>query len=207
MTTFEDARVRWDRRYGEADALFGDKPNAWLAAHAHLLPADARVLSLADGQGRNGVWLAQRGCQVTAFDLSPIGIEQARRRAREIDVAIDLSVTDIADWTWAPDAFDAVVGIFFQFASPELRKRIFAGVARTLVPGGVFVLEGYGLRQLEHRTGGPGVAENLYTMPMLLQAFEGWRIDASRDLDADLAEGSDHVGRSHLLSMVLRKPA
>ena len=207
MTTFEDARVRWDRRYGEADALFGDKPNAWLAAHAHLLPAHARVLSLADGQGRNGVWLAQRGCQVTAFDLSPIGIEQARRRACELDVAIDLSVTDIADWTWAPDAFDAVVGIFFQFASPELRKRIFAGVARTLVPGGVFVLEGYGLRQLEHRTGGPGVAENLYTMPMLLQAFEGWRIDASRDLDADLAEGSGHVGRSHLLSMVLRKPA
>lgn len=207
MTTFEDARVRWDRRYGEADALFGDEPNAWLAAHAYLLPVHARVLSLADGQGRNGVWLAQRGCQVTAFDLSPIGIEQARRRARERDVAIDLSVTDIADWTWAPDAFDAVVGIFFQFASPELRERIFAGVARTLVPGGVFVLEGYGLRQLEHRTGGPGVAENLYTMPMLLQAFEGWRIEASRDLDADLAEGSGHVGRSHLLSMVLRKPA
>lgn len=206
MTTFEDARVRWDRRYGEADALFGEAPNAWLAAHAHLLPAGARVLSLADGQGRNGVWLAQRGCRVTAFDLSPVGIEQARRRARALDVAIDLSVADIADWPWTPDACDAVVGIFFQFASPALRAQIFEGVKRTLVPGGLFVLEGYGLRQLEHRTGGPGVAENLYTMPMLLQAFEGWRIEASRDLDTSLAEGTGHAGRSHLLSMVLRKP-
>ena len=207
MTTFEDARVRWDRRYGETDALFGEAPNAWLVAHAHRLPVGARVLSLADGQGRNGVWLAQRGCRVTAFDLSPVGIEQARRRARALDVAIDLSVADIADWPWTSEAFDAVVGIFFQFASPALRARIFEGVKRTLVPGGLFVLEGYGLRQLEHRTGGPGVAENLYTMPMLLQAFEGWRIEASRDLDADLAEGTGHAGRSHLLSMVLRKPA
>ena len=207
MTNFEDARARWDRRFGESDALFGEDPNAWLAAHARLFTPGMRVLSLADGQGRNGLWAARRGCRVVAFDISQVGVEQARRRAAQLGLQIELGVADVADRAWDEDAFDAVLGIFFQFAPPGLRARIFAGVARTLRPGGIFVLEGYGPRQLEYRTGGPGIAENLYAVPMLLQAFDGWRIEASREVHVDLAEGSGHVGRSHLISMVLRKPA
>lgn len=208
MTDFTDPRQTWDTRYANADGfLFGEQPNAWVAANAGWLRPGVRVLSIADGEGRNGVWLARQGCRVTAFDLSPVGVARARSLAKRRGVAIDLHVADVADWPWDPDAFDAVVAVFIQFAAPPLRERIFAGVARTLVPGGVLVLEGYGPRQLRYRTGGPGVAENLYTMPLLLKAFAGWQILASRDADREVSEGAGHRGLSHLVSLVARKPA
>lgn len=208
MTGFTDPRQTWDTRYANADGfLFGERPNAWLAANAAWLRPGMRVLSIADGEGRNGVWLAQQGCSVTAFDLSPVGVARARTLAQRCGVAIDLRVADVADWPWEPDAFDAVVAVFIQFAAPLVRERIFAGIARTLVPGGVLVLEGYGPRQLRYRTGGPGVAANLYTMPLLAKAFAGWEILASRDADREVSEGAGHRGLSHLVSLVARKPA
>ena len=207
MAGFKNPRETWDQRYAAADGfLFGEAPNAWLAASAAFLAPGMRVLSLADGEGRNGVWLASRGCRVSAFDISPVGIERARRHARSQGVEIDLQVADIAQWRWDPESFDAVAAIFIQFAPPDLRARIFAGIAQTLVPGGLLILEGYGLRQLAYRTGGPGIAENLYTMPMLLQAFDGWEILASRDADREVSEGAGHHGMSHLISALLRKP-
>jgi len=207
MAGFGNARETWDRRYAAADGfLFGDAPNVWLASCAAFLEPGMRVLSLADGEGRNGVWLAGLGCRVSAFDVSPVGIERARRHAAARGVDLDLQVADIAHWKWEPECFDAVAAIFIQFAPPDLRARIFAGIAQTLVPGGLLILEGYGPRQLVYRTGGPGVAENLYTMPMLLQAFEGWHILASRDADRQVSEGAGHCGMSHLISLLLRKP-
>lgn len=208
MTAFDDARARWDRRFVEADGfLFGRAPNLWLAAGVHWLRPGAQVLSVADGEGRNGVWLARQGFRVTAFDLSPVGVERARELAAEAGVAIDLRVADAADWPWQATRYDAVAAIFVQFAPPALRDRIFAGIQEALVPGGVLILEGYGPRQIGYATGGPGILEHLYTMPMLLRAFDGWDILASRDADAVLDEGAGHRGRSHLVSMVLRKPA
>jgi SAM-dependent methyltransferase len=207
MAGFTDARQTWDGRYAKADGfLFGEAPNEWLVASAHHLRPGARVLSLADGEGRNGVWLAQQGMQVTAFDISAVGIDRARGYAQRVGVQVDLRVSEIAQWAWEPGAYDAVVAIFIQFAPPALRAAIFAGIARTLVPGGLLILEGYGPRQLSYRTGGPGIAENLYTMSMLAQAFDGWHILASRDVDREIREGSGHSGMSHLVSLVLRKP-
>ena len=208
MAGFTDARQTWDGRYSKADGfLFGETPNEWLVCAARYLSPGARVLSVADGEGRNGVWLAQKGMRVTAFDISPVGVERARDYAQRAGVALDLEVAEAGQWTWEPEAFDAVAAIFIQFAPPGLRASIFAGIARTLVPGGLLILEGYGPRQLIYRTGGPGIAENLYTMPMLVQAFEGWQILASRDVDREVREGAGHNGMSHLVSLVLRKPA
>jgi SAM-dependent methyltransferase len=208
MPAFSDARQTWDRRFAAADGfLFGEAPNAWLAAQAGRLRPGMRALSVADGEGRNAAWLAGRGCEVTSFDVSPVGVERARALFAQRGVAVDARVCDVAEWAWEQGAFDLVAAIFIQFAPPALRERVFAGIARTLRPGGLLVLEGYGLRQLEYRTGGPGIAEHLYTMPMLLQAFPGWRIEASRDVDLELAEGAGHCGRSHVLSMVLRAPS
>jgi len=208
MADFNDARQTWDRRFSQAEGtLFGSDPNRWLAAQGPRLSPGARVLCIADGEGRNGVWLAERGCDVVSFDISPVGVDRARRLAAQRGVRLDARIADIAGWHWEPDAYDAVVGIFFQFAGPALRQRIFEGLAATLAPGGLLILEGYGPRQLRYRTGGPGVQENLYTMPMLLHAFDGWPVLASRDADVDMAEGSGHHGRSHVVSAVLRKPA
>jgi SAM-dependent methyltransferase len=207
MAGFTDARQTWDGRYSKAEGfLFGEAPNEWLVAGArHLKPA-SRVLSVADGEGRNGVWLAQQGMRVTAFDISPVGVDRARGHAQRAGVGLELHVVDAGKWVWEPEAFDAVAAIFIQFAPPELRARIFEGVARTLVPGGLLIIEGYGLRQLTYRTGGPGIAENLYTMHKLVQAFDGWQILASRDVDREVREGAGHSGMSHLVSLALRKP-
>ncbi len=207
MTGFDDARKTWDARFTKGGgALFGTAPNRWLEAQAGRLGAGARVLCVADGEGRNGVWLAERGCRVRSFDVSPVGVEHARGAARARGVELDALVSGAGDWSWEPDAFDAVAAIFVQFAPPDLRARIFDGIARTLVPGGLLIIEGYGPRQLEFRTGGPGIAEHLYTQALLLGAFDGWDVLASRDADLTLAEGSAHAGRSHVISMVLRKP-
>src|SRR5690606_19139732 len=160
MAEFEDARAVWDRRFSEADGLlFGAEPNAWLAEHHGLLPAGGRVLCVADGESRNGVFLASAGFQVTAFDISSVAVDKARALAAERGVQLELFVADIESWHFEPDAFDAVVAIFIQFAGPDLRARLFEGFQRTIRPGGVLLIEGYGERQLRYRTGGPGVPE------------------------------------------------
>lgn len=210
MATFHDARERWNRRYTEAEGLlFGEAPNAWLAQSERWLPPAGDTLCVADGEGRNGVWLARRGHAVTAFDLSEVAIGKARAFARARGVAdaqLRLVLADLDGWAWTPEAFDLVVAVYFQFADPALRDQAFAGIRRTLRPGGVLVIEGFGPRQLVHRTGGPGVLENLYMVPMLLAAFPGWDILATRDADTVLREGPGHDGPAHVVSMVLRKP-
>jgi SAM-dependent methyltransferase len=207
MAEFDDARAVWDRRFSEADGLlFGAEPNGWLVENRDLLPAGGKVLCVADGESRNGVYLAQAGFHVTAFDISPVAIEKAHALAAQRAVDIELIVADAAQWRFEPDAFDAVVAIFIQFAGPELRKRLFEGFARTIRPGGVLLVEGYGERQLRYRTGGPGIPENLYQMRPLVNAFPGWEILASRDVDVVLSEGTAHRGISHSVAAVLRKP-
>ena len=207
MAEFDDARAVWDRRFASADGLlFGAEPNAWLAEHQGLLPAGGRVLCVADGESRNGVFLAAAGFRVTAFDISPVAVDKGRALAAERGVNIELRVADAASWRFEPDAFDAVVAIFIQFAGPELRSRLVEGFRRTIRPGGVLVVEGYGERQLRYRTGGPGIPENLYQMRRLLAAFPGWEILASRDADIVLSEGKAHSGISHSVAAVLRKP-
>lgn len=207
MAEFNDARTTWDRRFAQADGwLFGSEPNRWLAEHAGRIPAGARALCIADGEGRNAVHLAATGVDVTTFDISGVAVDKAVAMAAAAGVRVDIRRADIADWTWEPQAYDAVVAIFFQFAGPGLRRRIFEGIDSTLRPGGLLIIEGYGLRQLEFKTGGPGKADNLYTPRTLADAFPDWRVLASRDTVLTLEEGTAHCGRSHVISAVLRKP-
>lgn len=207
MAAFTDARDRWNQRYrGSDDMLFGDAPNRWLADSEPLLGHRSAVLCVADGDGRNGVWLAGKGHAVTAFDLSEVAVGKARAFATRRGVAMDVSVAGLDDWPWLPEAFDAVVAVYVQFAPPESRRLMFEGIARTLRPGGVLVVEGFGPRQLGYRSGGPGIAEHLYTLPLLTASFAGWSILASRDADLELAEGAGHAGRAHVVSLTARKP-
>ena len=164
------------------------------------------ALAVADGEGRNGVWLAGQGLDVLSIDASRVGLAKARALADRHGVDIDLEVADLSAWEWPRDRFDLVAAIFIQFAGPELRSRLFEGFQRTIRPGGVLLVEGYGERQLRYRTGGPGIPENLYQMRRLLMAFPGWEILASRDADIVLSEGNAHSGISHSVAAVLRKP-
>jgi SAM-dependent methyltransferase len=204
---FGDAAGTWNKRFGADGFWFGTEPNEWLREHAGAWQRGARVVCVADGEGRNGVWLAQRGLAVDAFDISEVGMRKARDLARQRGVAVNFAVADISALAWPEAVYDGVAAIFFQFADPALRAAIFAGLARCLKPGGTLVLQGYGLKQLEHGTGGPGVASHLYTADLLRDAFGGLEIVELREYEAELAEGDGHRGRSALIGLVARKPA
>ncbi|HWV19956.1 MAG TPA: class I SAM-dependent methyltransferase [Devosia sp.] len=195
----------WDDRYSRDDYVFGEAPNAFLAAQAHLLPKSGTALAVADGEGRNGVWLAEQGLDVLSLDASPIGLDKARKLAARRGVALETKLLDIAAYEWPPQRFDVVAGIFFQFAGPDLRDAIFAGMERALKPGGLLIIEGYGPRQLEYKTGGPGIPENLYTEALLAEKFAALDILHLSDEDREMAEGLTHVGLSHLVDLVARK--
>jgi len=204
--TFTDQTKRWNERFGGDEYHFGTEPNAFLSSQAHRLRPGLRALSVADGEGRNSAWLARQGLQVTAFDVSPVGVEKARRLAREAGVTVDHRVADINAWDWDAATYDLVVAIFIQFASPAERARIFAGMMRALAPGGLLLLQGYTPRQLEYKTGGPGVAENLYTADLLRAQFAALEILHLAEHDSEIQEGRGHSGMSALVDLVARRP-
>lgn len=196
----------WDERYDRPDYLFGKEPNAFLAREAHRLRPSSRVLCVADGEGRNGVWLARQGHDVVSMDSSARAQEKAARLAREFGVSITLEHADIARWDWREDDFDAVAAIFIQFAGPGLRSRIFDGMKKAIRPGGFVLIQGYRPRQLEYGTGGPKVLENLYEADMLERAFGDFEILHLEEYDAEVAEGAGHSGMSALVDLIARRP-
>ncbi len=196
---------RWEGNYAVDHYLFGTAPNAFLARSAGAIAPGARVLSIADGEGRNGVFLAEQGMDVTAQDFSPRAQEKSRALAAERGVSLTWELSDLTQRDWAPEAFDAVVGIFFQFLDAATRKSVFDGIARTLKPGGVLLIEGYGPRQLEYGTGGPKVLENLYSEKLLREAFSEFSYVEVKSYDAEINEGARHVGMSSLVDMVARR--
>jgi SAM-dependent methyltransferase len=206
-----DHEARWNARYRDAgdDYLFGIEPNHFLARRAHLFQEGHTALSVADGEGRNSVWLAEQGLNVTAVEISPVAVAKARKLAAGRSVAVNFIVADLLAPYWPPaaleSAFDWVVGIFIQFANPGERLRQFAAMQRATRAGGRILLHGYTPRQLEYKTGGPAAAENLYTPEMLRAAFPDWSIEQMAEYDDDIAEGSGHRGRSALIGMVARK--
>jgi SAM-dependent methyltransferase len=203
---FADPAGTWNRRFEGDGFHFGTAPNAWLAEHADLFLPGQRVLCVADGEGRNSVWLAGRGLEVRAFDIAAVGVAKARRFAAERGVEVDFAVSDCDAYAWPTQACDAVVAIFVQFADPAMRERLFANMVRALGPGGLLVLLGYAVKQLEYRTGGPPIASHLYTAAMLRDAFRDLDILELREFEAELAEGAAHCGRSALVGLVARRP-
>lgn len=203
-----DHEAFWSARYRDAgdDFLFGTAPNAFLASQAERFTAGMSVLSVADGEGRNAVWLAGQGCRVTATEISPVALGKAEKLAGARQVAVDWRQADILNWTWPEDAYDAVVGIFIQFATPEERPRQIAGMKQAVRPGGFLLLQGYTPRQLDYRTGGPSAVENLYTEALLRGLFADWEIVLLREYEDVLEEGTAHCGRSALIDLVARKP-
>jgi 2-polyprenyl-3-methyl-5-hydroxy-6-metoxy-1,4-benzoquinol methylase len=204
---FKDAARVWDERFATADFVFGTEPNTYLARQAHWLKPGQRALAVADGEGRNSVWMAKHGLLVDAFDISAVGVAKARQLALAAGVEVDYTVCDCSAWQWQDKTYDVVAAIFIQFADPELRERLFAGMTAALRPGGVLIVQGYTPKQLEYKTGGPGVLDNLYTEALLRSAFGSLEILELDEYEAELGEGKRHAGRSALIGMVARKPA
>lgn len=198
--------MMWDERYNVPEFIFGTEPNVFLTREAYRLTPGQRVLAVADGEGRNGVWLAQQGLSVLSVEASAVAQAKAKKLAQERCVKLDFECADLLQWQWGEARFDAVVAIFIQFAAPAGRKILFEGMKAALKPGGLLLLQGYTPRQLEFKTGGPPSAENMYTEPMLRELLAGWEILQLHEHDEHISEGAHHHGMSALIDVVARKP-
>lgn len=204
-TDHSPEQQRWNSRFSSPEYVFGTAPNAFLASQAHRLKPGQRALAVADGEGRNGVWLARQGLEVLSVDFSPVGLAKAQKLAADAGVTLHTECVDLASWSWEGPPFDVVVGIFIQFAGPTLREAIFAKMKNALKPGGLILLTGYRPEQLGYRTGGPSQPENLYTAPMLRAAFSDMTILHLAEHDDEMREGAGHSGMSALIDLVARK--
>jgi len=201
MSEFE----RWEARFAGPEYHFGTEPNAFLKSKADLLKPGQTALSIADGEGRNGVFLAEQGLDVLAMDFSPTALAKSQALARQRGVTIRTEQADLDTWRWPAGAIDVVVAIFFQFCAPPLRTRVFDSITRALKPGGLLLMEGYTPKQREYKTGGPSEVENLYTRKLLEESFSDFSSVEIREYDSEIHEGPGHGGMSALIDLVGRK--
>jgi cyclopropane fatty-acyl-phospholipid synthase-like methyltransferase len=196
---------RWNERYAKPDYHFGTEPNQFLKSQAHLLRPGMKALAVADGEGRNGVWLAAQGLDVHSVDFSPKGIAKAYALAAERGVTLRIEKADITTWDWPEAAYDLVIAIFIQFSPPAERAKIFDSMKAALKKGGLLLMQGYRPEQKQYDTGGPKEVENMYTRALLEQAFGDFASLDIREHDSVLREGERHVGMSAVIDLVARK--
>lgn len=195
----------WDRRYGEPGFAYGTEPNDFLAAAAHHLPTGGDVLCLAEGEGRNAVFLAQRGHRVTGVDMSAVGLDKARQFAAERGVTIDTVVANLADYDLGTARWDGIVSIWCHTPS-AVRARLHRAVVAALRPGGVFILEAYTPAQLQYRTGGPGDVDMLMPLAAVRDELAGLDLVVAEEKLREIHEGAYHRGTSAVVQVVARKP-
>jgi SAM-dependent methyltransferase len=195
----------WDDRYGTDEYVFGTEPNEFLAEQAQGL-APGRVLCIAEGEGRNAVWLAEQGHAVTAVDGSAVGLAKARRLAASRGVRIETVHADLSEYAIEPGGFDLVVSIFGHLP-PALRRDVHGRCAAGLRPGGRMILEAYTPRQLKHGTGGPPTTELMMTADALREDFAGLEFLVLEERERPVHEGRGHDGLAAVVQLVARKPA
>lgn len=205
MSGFNNPAETWNKRFAGADYIFGTQANTWLTRQASHMPKGGHALAVADGEGRNSVWLAQQGYEVDAFDIADIGVEKARKLASTSAVNVNFHVSSAEDWSWQDSQYDVVIAIFIQFADPETRALLFANMMNTLKKNGLLLLQGYTPKQLDYKTGGPPLLSHLYTEDLLRVAFKEMEILELNLYEDVLQEGSQHAGQSALVGLVARK--
>jgi len=196
--------MKWDERYAEPGFAYGTAPNDFLAQNVGRLPAGGDVLSLAEGEGRNAVFLAQRGFRVTAVDGSAVGMEKAGQLAARSGVAIETIVADLAVFELGENRWDGIVSIWCHVPS-ALRVRLHPAMVAALRPGGVLLLESYTPKQLEYKTGGPPNADLLTTRAELERQLRGLEFVSCEEKTREVHEGKYHNGMSAVVQLIARK--
>ena len=194
----------WDERYQGEDFAYGTAPNDFLRSQVEHLPA-GRILCLAEGEGRNAVFLAEQGFTVTAVDLSPVGLAKAERLATQRGVRIETVVADLADFHIDPESWDGIVSIFAH-TPPPVRQHVHREVVGGLRTGGVFLLEAYRPEQLQYKTGGPPVVEMMMDLSGLRAELAGLEFEYAEEIVRDIQEGTLHHGQGAVVQLRARKP-
>lgn len=193
----------WDNRYTTEGYIYGIEPNEFLAAHVGEIPSGP-VLCLADGEGRNGVFIAGRGHDVTSVDQSAVALQKAKQLAQSRHLGLTTHVADLSNYEIAPAAWAGVVAIFMHLP-PVLRRGVLARAEAGLRSGGVFLLECYTPAQIGRGTGGPSDPELCPTLAALRAELPGLRLEIGRELERDVVEGAGHSGMSAVVQVLARK--
>ena len=196
----------WNARFAEDGYAYGTEVNAFLASRKQYLHAGMQVLAVADGEGRNGVWLAQRGMDGLSVDASEVGLAKAQQLAKDRGVTLHTELADLTVWAWPQGRFDALVAVYVHFM-PEHRARMHHAMLAALKPGGILILEAFTPGQLAYASGGPTVSAMLYTADMLRADFGAGEILFLEEKITRLEEGRYHRGEASVVSLVLRRPA
>ena len=182
----------WDERYSAEGYAYGTTPNEFLAENVSHVPK-GRVLSLAEGEGRNAVFLAKQGYAVTAVDASRVGLKKARKLAKENDVEVEFIHADLATFDLGEDQWDGIVSIFVPLPS-TVRKALYRKVVAGLRRNGIFLLEAYTPDQLKHDTGGGKSADVMQTRESLRIELAGLEFRHLIELEREVIEGIYHTG-------------
>ncbi len=192
----------WNERYASEGFVYGTEPNSFLAQHANILTGP--VLSLAEGEGRNAVFLASLGLDVLGVDASEVGLAKAQKLASSRGLAIRTEVADLAIYEPPGNSFGAVVSIFAHLPD-EIRQRLYPLVERSLKPGGVIVLEAYSKAQLSRSTGGPKDSDLLLSCTDLKHAFPNCETILLQETEREVVEGQFHTGWASVVQFMARK--
>jgi hypothetical protein len=196
---------RWEGRYAAPEYVFGKEPNYFLAACKPLLPKSGKVLAVADGEARNGVWLAHQGLDVLSLDFSPAAQAKGLQLAKERGANLTFERGDVHTWSYPESRYDVVVEIFTQFSTPTERALKWAGMRKALKSGGLLIVQGYTPKQLQYGTGGPKELDHLYTRQMLEQAFDGFHDMNFVEEELVMHEGDRHSGMAAVIGLTARK--
>lgn len=195
----------WDQRYSQPGFAYGTEPNDFLAENAErYFSPGGEVLCLAEGEGRNAVFLARLGFRVTGVDSSSVGLDKARKLAQQHGTSIRTVVADLGDFDLGIARWDGIVSIWCHTPS-TLRARLHRSVVAALAPGGVFLLEAYTPKQLELKTGGPPTADMMMTLAAVREELADLEWLSGEEKLRDVHEGSYHNGSSAVLQVLARK--
>ncbi|MFA3792698.1 class I SAM-dependent methyltransferase [Aliiglaciecola sp. SL4] len=193
----------WDERYADKDYAYGKQPNSFLAEQYRVMPK-GKILSLAEGEGRNAVFLAKQGYSVTAVDGSAVGLEKASILAAENGVEIELIHADLAEFEICEGTWDGIISIFCPLPT-ELRSSVYKSAVQGLKTGGVFLLEAYTPEQLQHGTGGGKSIDSMTTKESIFSDLEGLNFNYLKEVERDVIEGKYHTGKGAVIQVIATK--
>ncbi|MDZ7724764.1 MAG: class I SAM-dependent methyltransferase [candidate division KSB1 bacterium] len=190
----------WDQRFDTPEHVYGREPNEFLVEQSALIPK-GRVLSLAEGEGRNAVYLALQGYEVTALDASRVGLQKTEHLASESGVPVHTLHQDLAHYAFEPDAWQGIIAIYCHLPC-ELRKRIHSDIVKSLAPGGVYIMESFSQEQLKYGTGGPKSPDHLMDLDSVKTELQGLEFRHAAKVERHLDEGAHHSGLASVVQVV-----